>query len=375
MRFALLILLLSSAAAADPLRLRGEALAQVSSPVGLLVLSADGAMRPWLSAEAVVWVGTEGGDALVIAARARTSDGKLSGRLGRFVAAAGALRPVHLDGAQGLWRLPWRFDVELFGGVPVAPGLEGRSWGWLLGGRLARRLGDWGSVGVAYLQRRESGALFTSELGLDAGAGLGDRTDVAGKLAFDLAGRGVAEAQLTASYRVGVWRAELYGSTRAASHLLPASSLFSVIGDVPSQRIGALLSLRAAPRLELAADLGARRIDDDVTPELTFRARLKLDERGDGLAGLEVRRADEWTGARATGRLPLGAGFRLSSELELVVPDDANGRGEVWPWGLVALSWRHGLWEAALAAEASSSPEFRRRLDVLAQLSRRWEVP
>jgi hypothetical protein len=46
----------------------------------------------------------------------------------------------------------------------------------------------------------------------------------------------------------------------------------------------------------------------------------------------------------------------------------------VWPWALVAISSTHGAWDAAIALEASASPQDRDRLDVLAQLSRRWEL-
>ena len=45
-----------STAAADPLRLRADALATTASPAGLLVLEADGTLRPGMSAEAVVWI-------------------------------------------------------------------------------------------------------------------------------------------------------------------------------------------------------------------------------------------------------------------------------------------------------------------------------
>ena len=68
------IAVVATAASADPLRLRADALASTASPAGLLVLEADGALRSGMSAEAVVWVAgaqTPGedisGDVLVIA--------------------------------------------------------------------------------------------------------------------------------------------------------------------------------------------------------------------------------------------------------------------------------------------------------------------
>lgn len=374
-------------AVADPLRLRADALATTASPTGLLVLDAGGATEPGLSAEAVVWIAgghalddSSHGDVLVIAVEGHSRDGTRAARLGRFVATLGALRPVHLDGGSARLRLPERIDVELCAGVPVVPGLStGRPSDWLVGGRLARRIGDWGSAGVAYEQRRDDGRRVTEEIGLDAGASLGRRDDVGARLAYDLINPGLAEVGLTASHRASSVRTELYALHRAASHLLPATSLFSVIGDVPAQRAGAVITWTAAPRLDVIADAGARRVDSDYGAELTLRARLKLDPRGVSAVTGELRRSgvgnDMWTGARGSGRFALPYAFAVSTELELVRPDQARGRGSLWPWGLAAVSWDHGPWQAAVAVEASASPEYRSRLDALFQLARRWEAP
>jgi hypothetical protein len=81
-----------------------------------------------------------------------------------------------------------------------------------------------------------------------------------------------------------------------------------------------------------------------------------------------------WTGARATGRAPVGAGLVVALEAELAIPDQPRGRGGAWPWGLAAVSRRFGEWEAAAALEASSSPEHEVRLDALARLTWLWEV-
>src|SRR5687768_12035396 len=95
----------SSTANAEPLRLRGDALATTASPAGLLTLEATGSQSRELSAEAVVWMAGQPapgedtrGDVLVIALRARDPKGRASATLGRFVASVGALRPVHIDG-------------------------------------------------------------------------------------------------------------------------------------------------------------------------------------------------------------------------------------------------------------------------------------
>ncbi len=370
-------------AGAEPLRLRADALASTASPAGLLVLDAGGALRPGLSAEAVVWVAgarTPGedtsGDVLVIAVRGQTRSGRIGVRAGRFVSSLGALRPAHVDGGALRVRLPRGFDVEAVGGVPVEPGLEGRGLDWLAGARLARRIGDGGSAGVAYVQRRDRGRLALEELGADAGLAITRRHDAGARAAYDLVNPGLAEVALTTSYRRRAVRAEAYAMYRASSHLLPATSLFSVLGDVPSQRAGGVVTWRAAPRLDAIGELGGRRIDDDLGLEVVLRARLRLDDRGASVLGGELRRSgvaeDAWTGARATARIALPYALAASAELELVAPDRDRGRGAVWPWGLVAMGWERAGWQAAIAVEASASPEYRHRVDVLGQLGRRW---
>jgi hypothetical protein len=383
-------------AAADPLRLRADALATTNSPAGLLVLEADGPVKGDVDAEAVVWMagvhelGDSTGDVLVAVVHGRTANNRAAGQLGRFVSSLGATRPTHVDGGQLRLRLPKRFDLELVAGIPVLPAgdstepLDGRmttarAWDWYAGARASRRLGEWGAIGVALAERRDDHEVVSQELGLDAGFTLGKRDDLGARLAYDLANPGVAEATVTASHRMGTLRTDLYASERAASHLLPATSLFSVLGDVPSERAGVLATWRAAPRLDLIADVGARYVDE-VGAELTGRARLRLDERGTSALTGEVRRSgvgeDAWTGLRGAARIGLSKQLTLATELELVIRDRESttsiSRGTVWPWGLVALSCDRGAWSAAIAGEASSTPEYARRFDVLGQLSRRW---
>jgi len=378
--FIAVALIIVARAEAGPLQLRADALATTASPAGLLTLEADGSLDHGLSAEAMVWMGSADDsrpDVLVMVLRARTADGRASARVGRFIASLGALRPVQIDGAAGRLRLPLQLDVEGVAGVPVLPGLmTARTWNWIAGGRLARRIGDGGSIGVAYTQQREDGRLASEELGVDAGLALGRRDDLGAKLAYDLANPGIAEVALTASHRTKALRTELYLSYRAASHLLPATSLFTVLGDVPAERAGAIATWRAAPRLDVIADVGARRVDRDVAPDVALRARLRLDDRGASAVTGELRRDgvgdDMWTGARCAARISLPRSFALTTELELVRPDHDRGRGALWPWALAALGWDDGTWLAALAIEASASPEDRRRLDVLGQLGRRW---
>jgi hypothetical protein len=397
MKVAIALSLWSTTASADPIRLRADALTTTDTPAGLVTVEADARQGPDLSAEAVVWIGagTIGdmghADVLVMALRARTLDGRLTGRFGRFVESLGALRPVQVDGAAGRVRLPHRIDVEVYGGVPVlavtpasaGPDIEPfasvtqtRAWDWVVGGRVARQLGDSGSIGIAYAEQREDGRLASEEIGIDGGTSINKRDDLAAKLAYDLANPGVAQASIIASRRYNKVRVDLYSSYLAASHLLPATSLFSVLGDVPAERAGTTLTWRVAPRLDVGGDLGVRHADDDTAPEIVVRAKLRLDDRGTSALSGELRRDgvgdDQWTGARGVARIALPYSLTASTELELVIADHDRGLGVVWPWALVAIAWDNATWHAAIAGEASASPQDRRRVDVLAQLGWRW---
>lgn len=386
------VLAVAAPAAAQPLRLRGDALAGTPAPVGLLTLAGDGEATSWLDAEASVWLGTAAGfdgrtadppggadgDALVIALRARAPGGRAEARLGRLVVTAGALRPLHLDGTAGRVRLPHRVEVEAFAGIPVVPGVIARTWDWAAGGRVGRRVGDWGGAGLALLERRDAGRLAVRELGADASLAIG-RADVAGKVAYDLIGEGLASANLTLAGRRGALRAELFASHRSPAHLIPATSLFSVLGDVPSRGGGGRISWRAAPRLDVLAEGGVRVVDGAAGEDLMARATLRLDARGRGALVGELQRTGApggggWTGARGALRVPLAGAWHVAGELELVKPDEAGVRGELWPWALAALGWQRGAWDAAVAVEAGASPEARRRVDALVRLGRRWEL-
>lgn len=382
---AALLLCAAGHASAEPLRLRGDALASTRSPspVGLLVLDADSDLpTDNLTAEALVWLGADDeggdGDALVMAIVARRADGRAEARLGRFVTTAGALRPVHLDGGAARVRLPKRFDVEVFGGIPVERRFGADAWDWVIGGRVARRLGDWGGAGVALLERRDVGRLDQRELGLDASAELG-KNDVGARAAIDLVDPTLADITVSARRRFSKsLRGEVVVEHRVPSHLIPATSLFSVLGDVASERLAASVRWRAAPRLDLYADAGARRLDGEVEPDGFVRATLRLDDRGKGALTGEVRRTGVvdggWLGARLAARVPAGRHLVASFEGELVFPDEDRGGGTVWPWALAALGWQASGWDAAIACEASSTPADRYRVDILAQLGRKWEV-
>ena len=372
----------AASAGGEPLRLRSNALAQsqADTPVGLLTLSADGDLHDWLSAEAVVWFGAGDdaeADALVVSLTLQDPKRRGQLQLGRMVVMPGAVRPTHVDGARGKVFLPWATSVEVFGGVPVSPDFDAQQFDWVVGSRAARQLGDWGSVGVAWMQQRSAGLLDDQEVGADVGVAATKWLDLSGRLSYDVVIPGVSDAYASASARRGPWRWELFGSHRSPSRILPATSLFTVLGDIATQKAGVSTRWRAAPRLDVSGTAAARYYDADVGAEIMVRSVLRLDDEGARAVSVELRREDApdtgWLGARAALRYPLDERFTLSNELELVVPDESNGRGVVWPWGLAAISWKvASRWRAAAALEVSSSPQYDYRVDGIARLTRDW---
>jgi hypothetical protein len=376
------ILGLPSRARGDPLRLRGDALAETqgtSSPTGLVVLQGEDTMRPWIAVEGLVWAGWPGtrsgtGDVLTLVVHLREPHGYAEARVGRFIVATGAVHPVQIDGAHVIARAPWGSVVETFGGIPVVPRFGARDYDWLVGGRVAETVATAATLGVSYVQRREDGEIANEEVGADLAIAPARWCDLAAFGAYDLTSPGLAEARASAAARWRDWRFELFGSQLSPGRLLPATSLFSVLGDMPSQTIGGTVRWRAAPRLDLLASGAGQDVAAGLGGNGWLRATLRLDDRGNGSLGLEVRRVAvpgaQWTGVRGIAALPLGKGFRYSNEIEIVVPDTPDGRGAAWPWGLSALSWRSRTgWEVAGALEASSTPQQRYEADALLRLT------
>jgi hypothetical protein len=372
---------LSVDARGDPIRLRADALADTSSPAGLVVLQGEDHVRTWVDAEALVWAGAKpsaAADVLVLTMRVRDPHGRIELRGGRFILATGAIRPVQIDGAEVTARAPWGSGIESFGGAPVVPLFGARPYDWLAGVRASQKLGVNAVVGVSYLQRREDGEISDHELGVDAAMAPARWFDVAGYATYDLSSEGLADARLSAASRFSVFRVEVFASDRSPSRLLPATSLFSVLGDFPSQMVGSTIKWLAAPRLDLLASGAGQDVAGAFGGNGWLRTTLRLDDKGTSTLGLELRRVEvstaEWTGVRGVSALPLGGGFRFSSEIEVVVPDHPNGRGVAWPWGLLALAWRsRGSWEVAAGLEAASTPARLYEANALVRLSRTWE--
>lgn len=373
----------------DPLRLRGDAYAQTPPPSGMLVLQGDdrterGPRSRWsLDAEALAWLGTGAdhtGDVLTLVVRARDAEGRGEARAGRFLIATGAIRPLHIDGANAIGRTPWGTSLEAFGGVPVVPRFGERDYDWAVGGRLAQRVTDRATLGFAYLQRRERGRLSDEEVGGDLAVIPIRNVDIATRAAYDLASLGLTDALASVGFRTTDWRVELFGTRRSPSRLLPATSLFSVLGDIPSTRAGTTVRWLAAPRLDLLATAATQIIDDRVGGDGTLRATLRTNEEGTASVGLELRRqavpGAQWSGIRAIGTAPVAARLAVAAEVELARADDPAGRGDVWPWALLAFTWRATKsWDVAAAAEGAATATARAELTTLLRASYAWDGP
>jgi hypothetical protein len=369
-------------AAADPYRLRVDSVGytqQPQSPVGLIVLQGEDRANPWVDAEALAWGGSRNGNSDVLTALVKLHDPRRYGelRLGRQLVTVGALRPIHVDGGDVRLRSPLGTSIETFGGVPVQPQFAYRAWDWVAGGRVGQSVGRSTTFGVSYLQQRDDGRLAYEEAGFDFSSAPVRWFDLAAHGAYDLIDPGLAEAGVSLASRFGDVRPEVYVTERSPSRLIPATSLFSALGDTPSQTLGAVVKWKMFPRLDVLPTLAARNTAGDVGLDGTLRVTLRLDDRGDGALSIEGRRQgsgpDCWTGGRLALRVPLTSTLRQSTELEIVTPDDPRGRGSVWPWGLVALRWIPlPAWEVAAAVEAASTPTATREVNALGRMSWAW---
>jgi len=375
-------------AIAEPLRLRGDALVQTRSPVGLVVLSGEDRLRPWLSAETVTWLGATGGsqpvgatgDVVTLSVRARDAATGSELRTGRMIVTMGAVRPVHLDGVRGLMRAFGGTTVEAFGGVPVVRGFAYDTFDWTAGGRLGQSVGDVATFGGSYAVRRRGGQRDDEEVGADLALTPAPWLTAAARAAFDVIARAPTDALASVSVQKDDVRAEVFTTHRSPGRLLPRTSLFSVLGDFAATSTGATARWRAFPRLELVATGSVQVQGDEVGGQGLGRATLALDDEWAGSIGLEARRVDfagaRWVGARAIASLPLSSAFRVATEIELVRPDEPRGRGALWPWALGAIAWRSPSgWEVATALEASVGPEYRESLHALARVSYAFGEP
>ncbi len=380
-----------SNASADPLRLRADVFAQTPDTTGFVMLQAEARERKpvLVDAEALVWTGVgldarstaqPLGEAVVASVRVRDPDHGLEARFGRLLFHGGAIRPMHFDGAVAAVRSPTGAALEVFGGVPVLPAFQGRSFDWVLGGRTTQAIGTVANVGFSYFQLRDTGRIARSELGLEGAVYPAKSLALTSTAAIDTFRMGLAEARVSAVVHDAIDRLEIFGVRRNPSLMLAATSLFAALGSYDSDSLGTTGFWRAAPRLDLSATASVDFVSHRVGASQSLRAELKLDDRGRGAIGLDARRVSmpdaSWTGGRGWLRVPIVSRLSASTELEIAVPDAARGRGAVWPWWLVGLHYAPtSFLDAAAAFETSSTPLYARSFGGLLRLSGTWGTP
>lgn len=353
------------------------------APVGLLVLRGEDRVRPWIDAETVTWMGMTdqpgaSGDVLSLSVRMRDVKSGSELRAGRMLVSMGAVRPLQIDGVRGLVRVSESTTLESFGGFPVVRRFDYRTFDWAAGGRVGQSLGGRAAFGASYLHRRGDGRPADEEAGADLAYTPSRHFTAAARGAFDLVTRGPTDALASMSVQNDTLRTEVFTTHRSPGRLLPSTSLFSVLGDYAATSFGLTGRWRAFPRLDLVGTGSGQVQGGETGYQATIRTTLALDDEWAGTLGLEARRVDfgggRWSGARALAYVPLRRGLRVGTELELVVPDDPRGRGEVWPWALGSIGWRSGTgWETAAGVEGASGPEIRSEVHVLARLSYTFE--
>lgn len=382
---------LADPAIAEPLRLRADALAEARSPAGLVVVDARDQERPWLDAEALLWAGGRhdvttprewaglaahsDADVLVLAMTLREPHGIGELKGGRFVLATGAIRPTHVDGVSLLARTPLGLTFEAAAGSPVLPQTGPRRNDWIAAARMAETVAA-ASVGVSYFVHSTREGREREEVGADLAVAPFRWLDLAAKGSYDFVSTGIVEGLASAALRADDWRLELFGSHRSPARLLPATSLFSVLGDFPAEALGGTLRWNVAPRLDLLGTIAGQAVGHELGGYATASGTLRFDDRGAGALSLQARHQDvwmaRWSGVKLAAFESFARHWRVSTELELADIQRAE-RAVVRPWGLLALVWSFGCGEVAAAVEGASTPQNRSEVNALLRIAGAFE--
>ena len=323
-------------------------------------------MRPWISAEGLVWAGGRSpsltGDVLVLTLHVREPHGYAEARAGRFVLATGAVHPVQIDGAHVIARAPWGAMVETFGGLPVVPRFGARSYDWLAGGRVAR----------ASRERRGAGRVLraaTRVRGDLERRGRRRRGGGSGAVVRPRRVRRVRHHQPRhrRGSRVGggalerlAVRALRIAASRPAG-CCPRRRCSRCWATWRRRRSGRRCDGARPRRLDLLASGAGQDVAGGPGGNGWVRATLELDDRGKGNLGVELRRVDvpgtQWTGVRAIAAVPSAKAFATRRRSRLSRPTTPTD--EAWRGRGASRRSRGGPldgWEVAGALEASATP-------------------
>lgn len=383
----------ASSATAQPHTLGAELWGQLAPNAGLIVLEGSSRKYPYVDVEGLVWAGAGApqlglrdnvlrAEALVLAIKLRDPKGISDTRLGRFILSTGAVRAVHVDGGHAILRAPSKTNFELFGGVPVEPDIQGRRYDWIAGGRISQGLGKKGVIGGSYYNRFNAGQRSDEEVGADFALRAAHWLDMAAKFSWEIVNPGLAEvlATVSSATKTGRVRGEAFASKRSPTRILQQTSLFTVLGDPGTFRVGGNLFWRSAPRLDFRVEAAANEAQNRWGWSGYFQSVLRTDDKGKGSILGEIRRqaipsVSNWTGIRLASVIvlyeDLNQDVGLMPEFELIIPDERSSEtGKVWPWGRLALRYQHAKgWTFAAAAEASSTSNVRLDIRGLARVA------
>ncbi len=291
---------------------------------------------PGSSAEALVWTGDRGGaaavtgDVLVLTVRLREPHGYVEARAGRFVLATGAVHPVQIDGAHVIARAPWGSTVETFGGLPVVPRFGARSYDWLAGGRVAQTVAERSRarrlLRAAARGRRDLGRRGRCRR-RDGSRALARRRGVRRLRPHEPRPRGGSRVGRAAHGATGASSCSVRSSRQAGCCRRRRSSRCSAT----CRRTRSGRPPGGGPRPASTCSRAARGRTSRAVSEATDGCARRCGSTTRATAASGSRCA-AWTSPARSGRacapsprLPLGKGFRYSTELEIVVPD-APGR-------------------------------------------------
>ena len=364
-------------AAAQPHSVGAELWGQLDPNVGLIILEGSTRKYPYVEAEGLIWGGAGSPqygldndatfEALIISIKVRDPKGITDTRLGRFILGTGAVRAMHVDGGHITLRAPSKTHFEIFGGVPVDGNIDGRKYDWMAGARVSQGLGKIGTLGASYYNRYNAGQRSDEEVGADFSLRAAHWLDMAAKFSWEIVNPGLAEVLGTISAQTEnhKLRGEIFATKRNTIRLLQQTSLFTVLGDPGAFKTGGNLFWRPAPRLDLSVEGAAQESADDWGWTGYLRGLLRTDDEGNGSVLGELRRQDvatsKWTGIRLAAEIPIyedsDEKVGLMPEFEIVIPDDRRPEtGKAWPWGRLAVQWKHEKgWALAAAAEAGSN--------------------
>ena len=301
---------------------------------------------------------------------------RLTVRLGRQLAAGGALRATQLDGLSVRALVLRGFGSEAWVGAPVQPRFDVQPGGdFLAGGRLFWRHAFDSELGASIVYAVRHHELAREDVALDGSSSLFRTVQLSGRAQWSLAEERLAEARFAALWQPARWLQLGADAQRTAPDLfLDRDSIFAVISDERRDEAGGELVLRPDPALSITADGHWLRVEGGDGARASLLAAWRLPR---GTTGVELRLLTQPDNGYKLARL--FAIRRLPHSVTLTLDLDAywlerqvNGGKRAVAATLTA-GWAFAAaWEAMVAGSLGESPYFDRRAEIVARLAWRF---